>query len=328
MQKIAMIGASGHGTGFCVPSEPSADRKFVAVAPGSAGESVHGLLDRIHAIGEQPIVYNDYKTLLREAKPDVVVVDNFYGEHAPVIEAAFRAGCHVFAEKPAAATPEQYDRLTDAWKVAGTQFAAMFNYRYVGAFYGAKQLIASGAIGEVRLMNAQKSYKFGRRPEFMTQRATYGGTIPWVGIHAIDWILWMGGKRFVSVRASQSAAEAANGKCPETAALALFELAEGGLASLTVDYLNPSKFPTHGDDRIRVIGTRGEIEVRDAHITLINSDGVQHPENAPDADLFTDFLRQIETGAPCRLSGAESFAATRAAILAQVAADTGKTVWF
>ena len=77
-----------------------------------------------------------------------------------------------------------------------------------------------------------------------------------------------------------------------------------------------------------MIGTRGEIEVRDYGITLINADGVQHPENAPDADLFTDFLRQIETGVPCRLSGEESFAATRAAVLAQAAADTGETVRF
>lgn len=328
MLKIAMIGASGHGPGFCVPYTPTDDRQFVAVAPGNAGESIDGLVQRIQAIGGTPKVFDDYKTLLANVRPDVVVVDNFYGTHAPVIEAAFQARCHVFAEKPAAATPEQLDRLYDAWKAAGTQFATMFNYRYLGHFYGAKQLIDAGAIGDVRLLNAQKSYKFGRRPDFMTHRSTYGGTIPWVGIHAIDWILWMSGKRFVSVRASQSAAEAANGQCPETTALALFEMTDGALASLTVDYLNPAKFPTHGDDRIRVMGTRGEIEVRDGGITLINADGVQHPENAPDADLFTDFLRQIETGTPCRLSGEASFSATRAAVLAQLAADSGQTIQF
>ena len=105
MQKVAMIGASGHGPGFRVPTAPTDDRTFVAVAPGSVGESVDGLVQRIRNIGGQPTVYNDYETLLRESSPDVVVVVNFYGEHAPVVAAAFRAGCHVFAEKPAAATP-------------------------------------------------------------------------------------------------------------------------------------------------------------------------------------------------------------------------------
>ena len=37
MQKVAMIGASGHGPGFCVPTVPTDDRTFVAVAPGSVG---------------------------------------------------------------------------------------------------------------------------------------------------------------------------------------------------------------------------------------------------------------------------------------------------
>lgn len=328
MLKIAMIGASGHGPGYCVPTVHCDDREFVAVAPGSVGEVVDGLVQRIRQFGSNPTVYTDYTELLRREKPDVVVVDNFYGEHAPVAEAAFGAGCHVFSEKPAASTPEELERLYDAWKSAGTCYAAMLDYRYHGAFSGAQRHIRDGAIGQVRLLNAQKSYKFGRRPGFMTARATYGGTIPWVGIHAIDWILWMSGGTFASVTATQSAADAPNGVCPETTALALYQMNDGMMASLTVDYLNPATAPTHGDDRIRVVGTKGVLEVRDNGITLINENGVQHPANDPDGDLFTAFLHQITDGEPCRLSGEASFAAARGALLAQQAADSGKTIYF
>ena len=306
--KIVMIGASGH-SGLCVSDCIREDRTFVAVAPGSRGESVEGMERRLREIGYMPTVYGDYREMLRKEKPDVAVVDNFYGEHGPVILDAFAAGCHVFAEKPAAT-------------------AGMFTYRYDGAFYKAWQLIRQGAIGKVRLLNAQKSYKFGTRPDFMSRRETYGGTIPWVGIHGIDWILWMSGGHFTSVTAVQSAAEAPNGVCPETTALAQFQMEGGVMASLTVDYLNPVAVPFHGDDRIRVVGTEGVVEVRYNGVTLLDRNGVQHPQNLPEGDFFSDFLAQAAGKGRCRVSAEETFASTRAALLAQRAADSGEMVCF
>ncbi len=35
-----------------------------------------------------------------------------------------------------------------------------------------------GSIGEIRLLNTQKSYKLGRRGENYKSREVYGGTIP------------------------------------------------------------------------------------------------------------------------------------------------------
>lgn len=204
----------------------------------------------------------------------------------------------------------------------------MMNYRYEGSFYCAWQLIREGSVGRVRLLNAQKSYKFGSRPDFMMQRETYGGTFPWVGIHAIDWILWMSGGRFEAVAATQSASEAPNGSCPETTALALFWMNDGMMASLTVDYLNPDAALSHGDDRLRVVGTEGVLEVRDNAVTLVNSAGIQHPENLSGEEIFTDFLRQAVGKGQCRISEEETFAATRAALLAQQAADSGEKVFF
>lgn len=325
--KIVMIGASGHW-GICMPPQLCKERRFAAIAPGSAGESMEEMERRLHKIGYTPSVYGDYREMLLKEKPDVAVVDNFYGQHAQVILDAFAAGCHVLSEKPAAADPAQLERIREAWKQAGTAFAAMFTYRYDGAFYCAKRLIEEGRIGEIQLLNAQKSYKYGKRPAFMEKRETYGGTLPWVGIHAIDWILWMSGGRFESVTALQSASAAPNGVCPETTALAQFRMKEGKMASVAVDYLNPETAPAHGDDRIRVVGTKGVLEVRDGSVILTNAAGVQHPEKLPAGDLFEDFLRQAEGTGCCRISAEDTFAATRAALLAQQAADSGERVLF
>ncbi len=324
--RIAMIGASGHGAAFCIPGQYLPEREFVAVAPGSCGESVLGMAEQLRSVGYAPKVYDDYLELLEKEVPEVVVIDNYYAEHAQVLLAAFRAGCHVFCEKPVISSPEQLDEVVAAWKKAGTEFAAMFNLRYDGAFYRGWKLIREGAIGKVRLLNAQKSYKLGPRPEFMQHMDTYGGTIPWVGIHGIDWIQWMSGEKFEQVRALQASGEAPNGVCPQTTALAQFRLSNDVMASLTIDYLNPAAAPVHGDDRVRVVGTKGVLEVRAGGVTLINENGVQHPENLIEGDLFGDFLLQVQGRGVCRVSAQDSFAASLAAVCAQRAADTDAMV--
>lgn len=321
--RIAMIGASGHGMAYCIPAKYDPEREFVAVAPGSIGEPVEPAVEALRKRGYEPAVYADYNELLEKEKPQVVVIDNFYAEHTPVLLAAFRCGCHVFCEKPAAATQEELDEICAAWKAAGTEFACMLNYRYEAPFYLAWKLIREGAIGTVRLLNAQKSYKLGTRPAFMQRMETYGGTLPWVGIHGIDWIQWMSGERFEAVSALQASAEAPNGICPQTTGLAQFRMSGGVMASLTVDYLNPASAKIHGDDRIRVVGTKGTVEVREGKVLLLNENGLQYPQPEPGPDFFGDFLGQVRGDAVCRLSAEDSFAASYAAAGAQRAADCG-----
>lgn len=219
-------------------------------------------------------------------------------------------------------------RNWEKFEMPGTSFMGMFTYRYNGAFYRAWQLIRNGAIGRVRLLNAQKSYKLGKRPSFMNRRETYGGTIPWVGIHGIDWILWMSGGYFVSATALQSAGEAPNGICPETTALVQFQMNDGLMSSLSINYLNPDTAPIHGYDRIRVAGTQGILEVREESIALLNSQGMQHPAKLPDEDIFGDFLRQASGKGKARISAEETFAVTKAALLARQAADNREVVSF
>lgn len=325
--KIVIIGSSGHWS-ICMPEQVCEDRTFAAIAPGSPGETVEGVERRLHEIGYAPAVYRDYREMLWKERPDVAVVDNFYGQHGQVILDAFEAGCHVFSEKPVAADLMQLERIREAWQRSGTAFSSMFTYRYEGAFQRAQSLIREGTIGRVQLLNAQKSYKFGKRPAFMERKETYGGTLSWVGIHAIDWILWMSGGRFEAVAAVASAAAAPNRVCPQTAALAQFWMNDGMMASLTVDYLNPETAPVHGDDRIRVVGTQGVLEVRDNRVILTNSDGIQHPANLQGGDIFSDFLLQVKGEGHCRVAAEEVFASTRAALLAQQAADSGKIISF
>ncbi len=327
MINICMVGASGHGVQVFRDCKGRGDIRFIAAAPGNDGENIDGLFPAMRQFGGEPKYYDNYREMIKSEKPDIVVVDNYYGDHGAVNLAALEAGCHVFSEKPIATSLDQLDLIREKYVSAGVEMTAMLDYRYNGIFYKAWQLIQEGKIGEVRLLNAQKSYKFGTRPPFMYDRKTYGGTILWVGIHAIDWISWMSGAKFLSVAATQSSLYDGGGRSLEMSAVAQYQMDHEILATLTIDYFNPPQAPSHGDDRIRVVGTKGVLEVMKNTLTLINSEeeGIRTIDCPVDEYPFSAFLNQIQGQGKCRISFEDVYKTTEAAIKTQLSADT-KTI--
>ena len=63
--------------------------------------------------------------------------------------------------------------------------------------------------------------------------------------------------------------------------VALFELENGASAVVHADYLRPAKAATHGDDRLRIAGSRGVVEVRDGRCRLVT-------EGEPERDITDD----------------------------------------
>ena len=59
----------------------------------------------------------------------------------------------------------------------------------------------------------------------------------------------------------------------ETATASVLQLDNGGLATLRVDYFRPETAPTHGDDRLRLAGTKGIVEYQaSTGVTLMTAD--------------------------------------------------------
>jgi predicted dehydrogenase len=61
-----------------------------------------------------------------------------------------------------------------------------------------KLIVDSGEIGEAVQMDAQKSYQLDARPEWQKHLRSFGGTIPWIGIHMIDLMAFVSGREFAS----------------------------------------------------------------------------------------------------------------------------------
>jgi predicted dehydrogenase len=75
-------------------------------------------------------LYDDWKKMLKEIKPDAVSVCTPNGLHAaPAIDAS-NAGCHVMVEKPMAMNPGECEKMIAAAKKSKKKLAVGFQYRY------------------------------------------------------------------------------------------------------------------------------------------------------------------------------------------------------
>ena len=318
---IAIIGASGHYE-YALDGLSSVEgAAVIGIAPGAPGESIEELQRKLDQKGESPEVFGDYHTMLDRLSPECVVVNTLFNGQAEISAEALRRNIHVFSEKPLATTLTDLAALEEAHEQSTGELVAMLGLRYQPHFYTAWKAVRSGAVGDVRLINAQKSYKLGSREDFYKNRDVYGGTIPWVGIHGIDLIRWFADKRFLTVDAKHS--RIANNKLGdlEATGFCLFTMDDEVIASLTIDYLRPENAESHGDDRIRVAGTHGIIEVIDERVMLINRDdqGTQELCQEDPGNIFKAFIND-KTGTT--LLGAEdSIEATRIALLARQSAD-------
>ena len=99
--------------------------------------------------------YSDYQQLIAAGGIDLLLVLTPASTHRAIVEAAATAGISVFCEKPIAVTLGDAKAMVSACEKAKVKFFYGSSYRYLPAVKKAKQLIDSGAIGNVQLMTEQ-----------------------------------------------------------------------------------------------------------------------------------------------------------------------------
>lgn len=326
--KVAFIGASGHQGLALEAAGKVPDLAFLGMAAGGPEEDVSAWHARSLAPLSVPL-FDDWRVMLDRVKPDVAVVAPWFHRQASIGAECLRRGIHVFLEKPLATTPEDLEALRAAWKEGRVRLCPMLALRWAPAFWAAFRAVRDGLVGEPLVLHAQKSYRMGDRPKLYHERATYGGTVPWVGIHGIDWIHWFTGGRILDVTARHTTRDNGGFGTMESSGMCLFRLENSGAATLSIDFFRPAAAPSHGDDRIRAAGSRGVVEVIDGKATLVTaSEAPRLLDLEPTDGIFADFLRHVRDGAPLRVGAEEAFSVADLALKSREAADTGRTVAF
>lgn len=326
--KLCIIGGSGHFDYVLTGLAQGVPVGLCAVAPGSTGENLDKLDARLQQLDLNPRRFADWQAMLNDVAPQIVAVNPHFGDHARINAECLRRGIHLYAEKPLATSLDDLDQLEACWHGSGVHLAAMFGIRYKPWFMAAWQSVQRGDIGEVRLLHAQKSYRLGQRDHFYTQRSSFGGTIPWVGSHAIDWLRWFSGQEFISVFASHATrANGGHGEL-ESSAMCAFQMTGDVAATVNIDYLRPAHAPSHDDDRIRIVGDAGILEVRQRQVHLLNATGEQIVPQETERQCFADFVASIQGERRCLVSAQDAFLSTRASLLARQSADEKRLVSF
>ena len=250
-----------------------------------------------------------------------------------LVRAALERRLPVMAEKPIACTLDDLAGLHDLARTAGVPVAAMHAQRGTPLVAAVRDAVRAGAIGSPLLVHSQKSYRWGAAPPGGLPRPGHlprGGALhrdPRLRLAAVDPgrpLRGRGGRGVAPPPAPSTPA------CASHAAY-LLRLTEGGLATVTLDYLRPEAAPTHGDERLRLVGAGGVIDVAVATGTgvLLDAGGPRDLDLSPPAPWYAAFLRSI-SGTADRVDPVlpqwEVFRATEVSLKAQQAADTGRRI--
>ncbi len=241
--------------------------------------------------------YTDLREMLEKEDLDVVGVCGTDGERAQTLIACAGAGAQIMSEKPLAMTLEGLGEVSEVVTRAQVRLSMLLTMRFEPAYRVLHEQIAAGRIGEVCLASMQKSYRLGNRPEWQRDRTTFGGIIPFVGIHALDLIRWTTGRDFTAGMAFQSNCGHPDIRDMEDNASLALKLDNGGSASVRLDYCRPAAAPTHGDDRLRVAGSEGVIEslAGGTDVTIITQEeGPEKLELPEPQNQFVDYVRALQ----------------------------------
>jgi predicted dehydrogenase len=326
--RIALIGATDHWHSYASALKNIPGTIVAAIAPSGPEEPL-SRFDNAPGVTSETRRYQDGRELLKSERLDAVQVACRSDRIAEWVSLCFEHKTPVIAEKPLAMNLEALSRLYALCCRSSTPIIPMHTIRETGTFSAVHRVVQSGEIGEPLMVFSQKSYRWGNaRPDSMRSRTTFPGTAAYVGIHAFDWLYWMLGDVFVEVSGTQG--NSGHPDFPGCASQSAFTLKmkNGGAAAVTLDYLRPAAAPTHADDRVRIVGTRGVVEGFGAEkrATLITQDKpLQELKLPAEGDMISDFLRSLSSGTP-PMSSYDAFRTTEIALAAQLAADTGRVV--
>lgn len=317
--RFAIIGCTGH-IGYAFETmKMRNDLTLAAIAPGNPEENFEPFANSMKNLGLSPNVYQDWRVLLDQEKIDVAVVGPWCAYNAEISIECLKRGVHVYSEKPVAVNMESLDQLTDVWEKSGCSLDGMFGLRYCPWFLAVRQAVEAGEIGQVRQLHGQKSYKMGSRGPMYFEQKLYGGIIPWVAIHAADWVTQLGGECVWAQGIHCRQENRGHGEMEATSA-AVMQLRNGVIATITADFLRPTGSARHDDDRLRVTGTKGMIEAFDGRVFLEN-DQPKRELILPEAPApMDDFLNSIGTPRAREL-GRMALSVTRAVLMARDSAN-------
>lgn len=191
--RICLIGTGIRGTGFWgkrLVDEYSEILEFVGLCDNNPGRLAYGK----KYIGADCPTFSNFEQMIRETKPDLLIVTTKDSNHHEFIIRGLEMGCDVLTEKPLTIDEDKCQAILDAERKSSKNLIVGFNYRWSPYATKVKELLRDGAIGEVTsvdfhwYLNTYHGASYFRRWHGLRQE---GGTL-WLhkATHHFDLLNW------------------------------------------------------------------------------------------------------------------------------------------
>ncbi len=136
----------------------------------------------------------EFDKMVAENKPDTVIVTSMDRTHHLYIIRAMELGCDVISEKPMTVDTDKCQAIVDCIKATGKKLVVTFNYRYSPRNSKIKEIIQSGALGEVTsvhfewLLDTSHGADYFRR--WHRNKINGGGLMVHKATHHFDLVNW------------------------------------------------------------------------------------------------------------------------------------------
>lgn len=213
-----------------------------------------------------PKAYYSFEELLNDPVIDAVYIPLPNHLHAEWVKKAAEAGKHVLCEKPAALTVEDTKEMIEVCEKNGVLFMETFMYQYHPQNKRVRDIIATGEIGDVKLVRTHCSFFLeNKEGNFRLSTETGGGSLYDVGVYCIHTTRTVLGQEPVRVYA-----KATNDHFPvDLSVTGIMEFENGvkGVFDCSMDMAQHMSY--------EVVGTKGIIQVpRSYRPDLYDGEGI------------------------------------------------------
>ena len=281
--RAGLIGAGGRGRLL------AAEFKEIGVEVAAVCDVYQPHLEAgLKAASTGAAAFRDYRRLLEDRTLEVVIIATPDHWHAQMALDAVEAGKDVYLEKPMAHTIEESFRMVEAVRRTRRVLQVGTQRRSFDLFAEAKQIVDSGRLGEVRLVNSwwynhQASLRRAelkgeldwqawqgpasrREPDPLRFFNWYyfwdysGGLMVGQGAHILDAIQWFMNSTYpAAVTCAAGRANLQGAEVPETTCLCV-EYPENYLAVFTCGY-KAMRYPLTNDQMVQYNGSKARLDV-------------------------------------------------------------------
>lgn len=199
MQKPVRWGVVGLGwvaSDFVAPGIVKSPGSELVACLGSTPEKTRAFADKFKV----PHAHQDLAALVNNPEVDAVYIALPNAMHHAAVLQTARAGKHILCEKPFAMKTGHAREMVQACRDAGVVLRIAHQIRLDAAVVRAREIVKSGRLGRLTEVSLERASAVGARVSWR-QDFEQSGVMYDVGVHLLDLIQYVTGKRFIEVAA-------------------------------------------------------------------------------------------------------------------------------